>query len=193
MTHRENTFDLQIPDALAAMRVKLDQHIIRVMDDRGLFVFKQIGSEGDIQVQRNEFRRMLSFFNHKWIATATGILDVIAGVFPIFMTWIVSSSFEAVLTPETVLDSMTGSLLKWCCMIIAMIVVMSTSRGLRSMENPDFMRHVRDALFRNIMEQELDYFDVASTGVLISWISEDVVYVLNTYIDKLNNCIQFGM
>jgi ABC-type multidrug transport system fused ATPase/permease subunit len=43
------------------------------------------------------------------------------------------------------------------------------------------------------MEQELDYFDATSTAVLILRISEDVVYVLNTYVDKLNNCIQFGM
>jgi ABC-type multidrug transport system fused ATPase/permease subunit len=82
--------------------------------------------------------------------------------------------------------------MKWCYIIIAMIVVMSTSFGLRSMENPGFVRNVRDALFRNIMEQELDYFDATSTGVLISRISEDVANVLNTYVDKRNNCIQFG-
>jgi hypothetical protein len=52
-------------------------------------------------------------------------------------------------------------------MTIARIVVLSTSFGLRSMENPNFVRNVRDALFRNIMEQELDYFDAVSTGVLI--------------------------
>jgi hypothetical protein len=112
------------------------------MGNRGLFVFKQTGSERDIQVQGNEFRRILSFFNHKWIAIASGILGVIAGVFPIFMTWIVSSSFEAVLTPETMLDSMTGSLMKWYYMIIAMIPVMSTSFGLRSMGNPDCVHNV---------------------------------------------------
>jgi hypothetical protein len=56
------------------------------MDDRGLFVFKETGSEGDIQVQGNEFRWILSFFIQKWIAIASGILGVIAGVFPIFMT-----------------------------------------------------------------------------------------------------------
>jgi ABC-type multidrug transport system fused ATPase/permease subunit len=163
------------------------------MDDRGLFVFKQTGSEEDIQVQGNEFRRILSFFNHKWIAIASGILCVMAGVFPIFVTWIASSSFEAILTPETMPDSMTGSLMKWCSMIIAMSVVMSTSFGLRNMENPDFVHNVRDALFRNIVEQELDYFDATLSDVLISRISEDVVYVLNSYVDKLNNCIQFGM
>jgi ABC-type multidrug transport system fused ATPase/permease subunit len=109
------------------------------------------------------------------------------------MTWIISSSFEAILTPKTMLDRMTGSLMKWCYMIIAMIVVMSTSFGLRSMENPDFVRNVREALFGNIMAQEPDYLDAASTGVLISRISENVVYVLNTYVDKPNNCVQFGM
>jgi ABC-type multidrug transport system fused ATPase/permease subunit len=83
--------------------------------------------------------------------------------------------------------------MKWCYTIIATIVVISTSLGPRTMENLDFVRSVRDALFRNIMEQELNYFDATSTGVLISRISEEVVYVLNTSGDKLNNCIQFGM
>jgi ABC-type multidrug transport system fused ATPase/permease subunit len=42
------------------------------------------------------------------------------------------------------------------------------------------------------MEQEFDYFDQTSTGVLISRLSEDVVYVLETYVEKFNNCIQFA-
>jgi ABC-type multidrug transport system fused ATPase/permease subunit len=54
------------------------------------------------------------------------------------------------------------------------------------------MRNVREALFRNITEQKLDYFDATSTGVLISQISQDVVYVLDTYADKFNNCVQFA-
>jgi ABC-type multidrug transport system fused ATPase/permease subunit len=54
------------------------------------------------------------------------------------------------------------------------------------------VRNVRDALFRNIREQELDYFDATSTGVLISRISQDSVYVLDTYVDKLNNFVQFA-
>jgi type VI protein secretion system component Hcp len=53
------------------------------------------------------------------------------------------------------------------------------------------VRNVRDALFRNITEQELDYFDAALTGVLISRISEDVVYVLDTDVYK-PNCVQFA-
>jgi ABC-type multidrug transport system fused ATPase/permease subunit len=54
------------------------------------------------------------------------------------------------------------------------------------------MRNVRDALFRNITEQELNYFDATSTSVLISWISHDVVYMLDTYVNELNNCVQFA-
>jgi ABC-type multidrug transport system fused ATPase/permease subunit len=41
-------------------------------------------------------------------------------------------------------------------------------------------------------EQELNYFDAASTGVLISRISQDVVSVLDTYVDKLNNYVQLA-
>jgi ABC-type multidrug transport system fused ATPase/permease subunit len=49
----------------------------------------------------------------------------------------------------------------------------------------------RDALFRNITEQELDSCDAASTGVLVSRISEDVVYALDTSVYK-PNCVQFA-
>jgi type IV secretory pathway TrbL component len=54
------------------------------------------------------------------------------------------------------------------------------------------VRNVPDGLFRNITEQALDYFDAASTGVLISRIFEDVVYLLDTCFDKLNNYVQFA-
>jgi hypothetical protein len=53
------------------------------------------------------------------------------------------------------------------------------------------VRNVRDALFRNITGQELQYVDATSTGVLISRISQDVVYVLDTYVNKLKSCVQF--
>jgi ABC-type multidrug transport system fused ATPase/permease subunit len=90
------------------------------------------------------------------------------------------------------LANMTDSLRLWACLIIGLVVLMSASLAFRSIENPDFVRNVRDALFRNIMEQELDYFDATSTGIFISRLSEDVVYVLDTYVDKLNNCLQFA-
>jgi hypothetical protein len=77
------------------------------MDDRDRFVFKQSGSEGEGSVQGNELSRNMAFFNHKWIAVASCFLYVVAGRIPSIMTWVVATSFKAVLKLETMLANMT--------------------------------------------------------------------------------------
>jgi hypothetical protein len=93
------------------------------MDDRNRFVFKQSCSEGDVSVQGNEFSGNMAFFNHKWIAVARWFLSFVAGTIPLIMTWVVATSFKAVLKPGTMLANMTHSLRLWTYLIIELVIL----------------------------------------------------------------------
>jgi hypothetical protein len=74
-----------------------------------------------------------------------------------------------------------------------MTLMMSFTFGIRAWENLSCVHNLQDAIFRNIMEQELNDFDQTSMGMLSSRMSEGGIYVLEMYVERLNNCIQFAV
>jgi ATP-binding cassette subfamily B (MDR/TAP) protein 10 len=89
------------------------------------------------------------------------------------------------------MSKMTEMLIIWAIVIVLTTVIQVGAFLLRGLENPQFVQNLRDALFRQILEQDIAYFDKTPTGLLVSRLSEDVVLVLQTYTDKLNNSIQY--
>ncbi|OHT13697.1 ABC transporter AbcB-related protein [Tritrichomonas foetus] len=163
------------------------------MDGQDWTVFKDTGSAGvDVKVQGNEFGRILHFYKQKWVFVLSIIFSVAGGVLPLGMMIIMGDSFDAVMVPETFLDSFVDYILKVTYLMIAMCVIMGLSFGLRGYTNPTFVRDLRDEIFRNINEQEIAYFDETSSGVLMARMSEDVSFVLNTYVEKLMTAIQYA-
>jgi ABC-type multidrug transport system fused ATPase/permease subunit len=156
------------------------------------FVFKSTGSgDENIPVHGDEFQRIVTFYNHQWIAILAAIMSILGGVAPLCMTWVIADSFQNVLNPDGFLKGMQQMLVYWAILAIATSAIMGGSFLLRGYENPGFVQNLRDALFRSIMEKDMSYFDKTSAGVLISRLSEDVVFCLETYADKLNNCVQY--
>jgi ABC-type multidrug transport system fused ATPase/permease subunit len=162
------------------------------MEDQDRFVFKQTGSaEENIPVHGDEFQRIMSFYNNQWIVYVGAVFSASAGIFPLVMIWVIAGAFGSILEPEKFHDGMMSMIIEWIYIAIASVIAQGLSALLKGIENPGFVQNLRDALFKRIMEQELDYFDETSTGVLISRLSEDVVFVLDTYIDKVSTCLQY--
>jgi ABC-type multidrug transport system fused ATPase/permease subunit len=46
-------------------------------------------------------------------------------------------------------------------------------------------------MFANIVEQDIQYFDEMTTGVLISRLAEDVAFAVSTYVDKFIVALQY--
>jgi ABC-type multidrug transport system fused ATPase/permease subunit len=161
------------------------------MGDQDYFVFKSTGSAGEnIPIKGDEFWRIISFYNHKWIIVASATLSILAGIAPMGMSWIVADSLKNFVGPGDFMSDVNNAVLGWILLIVAMVILECGSFLMRDIENPGFVQNLRDAIFRRIMEQDIAYFDKTSTGVLISRLSEDVIFVLQTYADRLNSCLQ---
>jgi ABC-type multidrug transport system fused ATPase/permease subunit len=71
-------------------------------------------------------------------------------------------------------------------------LILFTSNGLTGDTVGRCIAQIRDAMVANVVEQDMEYFDRTSTGVLVSRLSEDVSFAFDTYVDKLMTALQFS-
>lgn len=149
------------------------------------------GSTDEVKAEGNEFCRFLTFYQHKWIILISTIVSIANGVMPILMMWIMSKSINAFIDPSRpFMDSMNVFIKQLIYLLVAMIVISTLSSGSRGIANPTCAHDIRSAIFSNLMKQEIPYFDSTTTGILVSRISEDVTFALETYITKFQDSLQ---
>lgn len=155
-------------------------------------VFKTQGSQDDqnVEVTGTEFFSMLKLYRKKGYLTVSAIFAVVAGAMPILMNLTMGDMASVMASGTNFLDSMWNLTKQMIYIICAMVIIMSLTMGLRVRANPLFVVDLRHALFSSLMEQSIDYYDKASTGILISRLSEDVTLVRETYIDKALQVVQ---
>lgn len=160
--------------------------------EEGDRIFRFQGSTDEVKTEGNEFWRFLTFYKHKWIIVMATIFSIGGGVLPIMMMWIMSKSITAYTDPnKPFMDSMVEFVKQIAYLLVVMILIMGLSYGSRGFANPTCAHDIRCAIFSNLMKQEIPYFDSTTTGILVSRISEDVTFALETYIMKFQDSIQF--
>lgn len=161
------------------------------MDFDNSRVFRESGSIGEnIKVKGNEFFRILHFYKQKFVFILVLIITITCGVLPMIMMTFLGGALDASVG-NNFLDEFTKQLLKMMYMVICMLVFLSLAFGLRGYSDTMFVKDLRDAIFSNIMEQEIVYFDETPSGILMARLSEDVTFVLNTYVEKFMTAIQY--
>lgn len=155
-------------------------------------VFRQEGSTDIVKTKGNEFWRFLSFYKHKWILLVAVVFEIIAGVIPILLYWGVSKGVTSyVKEGKPFMVQINDLITMLSYFVIAMLVINGLSQGFRAVANPTCANDIRCAIFKNLMKQEISYFDSTTTGILVSRISEDVTFSLETYISKFLEALQF--
>ncbi|KAK8841866.1 hypothetical protein M9Y10_026818 [Tritrichomonas musculus] len=154
-------------------------------------VFRETGSIGEnIKVHGNEFFRILHFYKQKAVFVLVLLVTIVSGILPMLMMIILGDAFDASMGNDF-LGTFTKGLLKVAYMNIAMIVLLALAFSLRGFADKSFVKNLRDKIFSNIMEQDISYFDETSSGMLMARLSEDVTFVLNTYVEKLLTAVQY--
>lgn len=154
-------------------------------------VFRESGSIGEnIKVQGNEFFRIFHFYKQKFVFILVILITIVCGILPMTMMVCLGNAFDSS-TGENFLDGFVKQILNMAYMAIAMLVLLGLAFGLRGYSDTMFVKNLRDAIFTNIMKQEIEYFDETSTGMLIARLSEDVTFVLNSYVEKFLTTIQY--
>ncbi|OHT05939.1 Lipid A export ATP-binding/permease protein MsbA [Tritrichomonas foetus] len=163
------------------------------MDGQDFTVFRQNGSDdSDVIIKGNEFARIFKFYKKKFVFILCVLLSVISGMLPLFMTVLLGNSLDTILNKQNNFVEEFGKyLVKFAGVLIGIIVTMGLTFGLRGYADNDFVEDLRNSLFEHLVRQDIEFFDETSTGVLMSRLSEDISLVLNVYVDKMINTIQY--
>lgn len=155
-------------------------------------VFRKEGSEETVQAKGNEYWRFMSYFKHRWIYIVAFIFEMTAGVIPNFMYWYVGKFVTAFVDPNKEFAKQIKKFIAdMACFSIAMLVSNGLSTLFRAIANPTCAHDIRCDIFSHLMKQEIAYFDTITMGILVSRISEDVMFALETFVTKLLESVQF--
>ena len=133
-------------------------------------VFKTHGSQDDnlVEISGYEVFDILSFYKDKWMLYVSAFFSILAGAMPILMNLTIGNIATVMTQSTSFLDSMLDLTKRMIYIVVSMLFVMSITMGLRVLANPSFAYDLRAVIYSTLMELQIDYFDKASTGVLIS-------------------------
>ena len=186
------------------------------MRPRGDQLFKSHGSaeDGEFKLKGGEMRRAMGLIDYKCRLATTIIFAVLSGIAPILMNIFMGGLMTGLVgddpnrpqmppegpTPEYI-QQMKDFMLKVvedmsvriAYIIAAMTVIQAINFYCRAAIGPVYVKSLRKMIFKSLLDQDIEYFDKTSTGILISRLSEDVTLVRETYIEKLIQIVQMGV
>jgi ABC-type multidrug transport system fused ATPase/permease subunit len=159
-------------------------------------IFRFSGSKDDEDVETTGFEMfyILKFHKNKILLGLAFLCSIAGGVMPLVMAFTMGGLLDSMANIGNILESTTKLIKQMALIQGLMVFVMGLSIFLRVTANSPFVTNLRKKLFDQFMVLEIDYFDKTSTGVMISRMSEDVILIRETYIDKgcdvLQNLVQ---
>ena len=95
-----------------------------------------------------------------------------------------------VFSSENFFEDFIPVILNMVYYVIGMFLASSISYAIRTWCNSAFIKDLRDRVYRNLIEQGIDFFDRTPTGVLIGRLSQEITMIQETYYEKLLNSFQ---
>lgn len=146
--------------------------------------FKDSSEEG--VKKGSEFRRIISYYDHKCFLFMSFFFAAIAGLSPLLGTLPIKKATEMFGAIGPGFLDIVADFCKECAWVSAICIVLQTwSVTLQSIVAPQFLVDIRKKLYSSLMDADIEYFDNTSCGALISRMSEGVTYIKDVYIDTL--------
>lgn len=171
-------------------------------------IFSAHGSAEDeaLELEGNEMRRAIWLIPNKCLFFVCMISAIVGGcaviVMNIFMGDMMTSllgggDVEAMMSDPDgasgwVQKQVNTMALRMFYVVMAMMVIQCFCYGLRAHIGSGYVLSIRCKILEIIFEQDIDYFDAMSTGVLIGRMSQDVTLLKEQAVDKLIDSITNG-
>ncbi|KAH0790681.1 ABC transporter family protein [Histomonas meleagridis] len=154
--------------------------------------FRTVVNKDDEKLKRGgEYFKTMKYLDHKAPLIMTIILHFIVGALPVLMSILLGDMVD-VFASENFMDEFTPIICDMAYFVVGMFVASSISFGLRAWCNAQLPRDLRKKVYRNVIEQGIDYFDRTPTGVLIGRLSQDITIIHDVYVEKLLNALQMA-
>ncbi|KAH0785802.1 ABC transporter family protein [Histomonas meleagridis] len=136
-----------------------------------------------------EYFRIMRYIKNKWAVVITVFLHFTVGALPVIMTILMGDMVD-VFSSDNFLEDFIPVILNMVYYVIGMFIAGAASFAIRTWCNSAFARDLRDKVYRNLVEQGIDFFDRTPTGVLIGRLSQEITLIQETYYEKLLNSFQ---
>lgn len=144
-----------------------------------------------LKPEGNEYKRILSYYSHKWIYIICILFNIVGGVIPYLIMLNLGNIFDdKTSNSKLFLSNVSTKLKNMAILSSVMIVILNLSYALRSFSDTLFVKDIRDLIFQNLLKLDLSFFDEIQTGILMCNLSEDVTIVLAEYVNKFMNFVQ---
>ena len=137
-----------------------------------------------------EMFKMLKFFKSKLLLIIALIFSIGCGVVPCLVNIFTGQFATNGSTDGFDIDAITPPILYMVYANVAGIVLQAIIMVIKVKCNPLFATEIRLKVYESLLNQPIDYFDRTSAGMLITRLSEDVVVVKETYVDKTCTFVQ---
>ena len=132
-----------------------------------------------------EFIRIMKYFRRKWLLVLCVFMTIILGASPFLLNLFLGNLVDTLSNPNFTNEELTDAILAIVYLLTAHNLVVVINFELRSIANPDFMYNLRDNIYKQLMRQDISYFDSTPTGVLMGRLSQDTAIIFQIYIDKM--------
>ncbi|OHS96840.1 ABC transporter family protein [Tritrichomonas foetus] len=155
-------------------------------------VFSTQGSNDDVEIEITgwEWIKIIKLMKNKWIYIIALITNIFSFSGPFIYssiqgrlaTVLIDSRFD---TSDEFLEStnkLTNLLIFAAFILFLMNVISSITDAIKS---PQYLREIRTAVFKALLNQELGYFDTLQTGIVLSRLQDDTTNAFEAYTTKL--------
>lgn len=142
-------------------------------------------AELHLQTSKGEFRKIISYFNNKWLLFFSLCASGITGA-SICLFLIIMKKAENLFMNQSQFLEETITVIKAAAWVAAILIVIQIGTGmLQAIVSPLFLLDIRKRLFESLMYADIAFFDQVSSGSMVSRISEGVSYIKDVYVDLL--------
>ncbi|KAH0791311.1 ABC transporter family protein [Histomonas meleagridis] len=154
--------------------------------------FRNVVSKEDEKMRRGgEYFKIMGYLEHKVPYILTFILHFVVGALPVMMS-IMLGDMVTVFASENFMDEFVPIICDMAYFVVGMFFASSIAYGLRSYCNSSLPEDLRKRVYKNVVEQGIDYFDRTPTGILVGRLSQDVTIIHDVYFEKFLNALQMA-
>ena len=144
----------------------------------------------EVKINGKEFFLIMRYFRKKWLLALAILFSILCGTVPLVMNVFLGDIVNTITKVDFTKEELNESILKIVWVVVALNIVYVVNFGFRGFANPDFMHNLRNNIYKQLMRQDISYFDATPTGILIGRLSQDTTLLYQIYIDKFMMAVQ---
>ena len=154
-------------------------------------VFRRIVDKEELKTKKGgEFFKILKYSSSKFLIGIAFIFAIGQGVIMTIMPMLLGDMVDTMSTGTEF--NVDKTIKKMIIMNVCQILISFLQNNLRAACGASLTRDLRRLTYKNMLEQDMTFFDRVPTGLMIGRLSQDITLIHDIYIDRLIMTVSMG-